>query len=129
MANKWVKNYWLPTGFSWTYGRSTSDSKTCVEWNNDYTWTSTRSEENGSHTVPDVGRFAGGFDFHWSVENERYYHESLWVQNYVSDYAENTCSNPSGAVVSDESPSDATASDAPEVDAYDCGFDSAEEIY
>ena len=123
IANKWVKNYWVPYGFNWTYARGT-DGTTCQEWTNDYSWTSTRSEENGSHTIPDVGRFAGGFDFHWSVENERYYHESLWVQNYTSNDTDNYCGNDSSAVVDDQSPDDATEEDQTEVNAYDCTFDS-----
>ena len=94
-----------------------------MEWENDYSWTSTRSEENGSHTIPDVGRFAGGFDFHWSVENERYYHESLWVQNYTSNDTDSYCGNDSGAVVDDQSPDDATEEDQTEVNAYDCTYD------
>ena len=123
VSNKWIKNYWVPNGFNWSYGRHTSDNTQCLEWEQTYQWNSTRSTENGRHTIPKVGRFAGGFDFHWSVENERYYHESLWIQNFTSNYADNTCSNASGKLVDEIKPADATNEDIPDVDAYDCTYD------
>ena len=77
----------------------------------------------GSHSIPDVGRFAGKFDYNWSVENKRYYHESLWIQNFTTNHTTNTCLNESGKLFESNSLADATNEEVPIVDAYDCGID------
>ena len=123
VSNKWVKNYWVPYGFNWIRNRHNDDQKQCLNWNNTYSWVANDRENVGDHFIPSIGRFAGQFDYQWSEENNRYYHQSLWIHNYTANDATNTCENSGLKPLAENILADAEVEDHPEVDAYDCKFD------